>query len=267
MVDDRSTDATAELAERTPASTASCGTTRRRGPGRGPQRRRARARRAPLLAFTDADCFPAAGLARARPRSARATPTSSRAASSPSARPARTTARSTSPASHGLFETANLARPRATCSTASAASSRAGRRRAARSSARTRGSAGAPGARRARRVRARRHRPPRRVPAHRAPRTSPSAAGSVAFPAIVDRVPELRSTLCWRRPFLTRRGAAFDAAALGLLAAAVTGRTAPARPRAPVPAPSARSRPRPPRDAVGAAALVSGSFSARSLLL
>ena len=40
-----------------------------------------------------------------------------------------------------------------------------------------------------------------------------------AFPRLVRDVPELRSELLWRRPFLSRRSAAFAAAVLGLLAA------------------------------------------------
>lgn len=87
-----------------------------------------------------------------------------------------------------------------------------------------------------------------------------------AFPAMVDRIPELRSTLCWRRPFLTARGAAFDAAAIGLLAAAVTRRPAPLA----LALPYLRHRPGPAHaaaDAVGAAALLAGSIKARRLLL
>lgn len=87
-----------------------------------------------------------------------------------------------------------------------------------------------------------------------------------AFPAMVDRIPELRSTLCWRRPFLTARGAAFDAAALGVLTAAVTRRPAALA----LALPYLRHRPRPAEaaaDAVGAAALLAGSVKARRLLL
>lgn len=99
------------------------------------------------------------------------------------------------------------------------------------------------------------------------------AAGSIverrrlsAFPAMAGQVPELRSTLCWRRPFLTRRGAAFDAAALGIAAAAIT------RSRAPLALalPYLGHRPGPAQaaaDAVGAAALLAGSVKARRLLL
>ena len=87
-----------------------------------------------------------------------------------------------------------------------------------------------------------------------------------AFPAMVDRIPELRSTLCWRRPFLSARGAAFDAAAVGLLAAAVTRKPAPLA----LALPYLRRRPKPAEaaaDAVGAAALLAGSVKARRMLL
>lgn len=44
------------------------------------------------------------------------------------------------------------------------------------------------------------------------------------FPIMVSRIPELRRALLWRGRFLTRRTAAFDLAALGLIAAAGTRR-------------------------------------------
>ena len=44
------------------------------------------------------------------------------------------------------------------------------------------------------------------------------------FPVMVDRIPELRRALLWRGRFLTPRTAAFDLAALGLFAAAGTRR-------------------------------------------
>jgi glycosyltransferase involved in cell wall biosynthesis len=91
----------------------------------------------------------------------------------------------------------------------------------------------------------------------------------VAFPALVRQIPELRSTLCWRRAFLTRRGAAFDAAALGIVLAAAAR-----DPRAlvlAVPYAAELRRDRTPAkvaaDAVGAAALLAGSVRARTLLL
>ena len=87
-----------------------------------------------------------------------------------------------------------------------------------------------------------------------------------AFPAMVDRIPELRSALCWRRPFLTRRSAAFDAAAAGLIAAAVTRKATPLA----LALPYLALRPRPAQaaaDAVGAAALVAGSVRTQTLLL
>jgi glycosyltransferase involved in cell wall biosynthesis len=90
-----------------------------------------------------------------------------------------------------------------------------------------------------------------------------------AFPALVARVPELRSALCWRRAFLTRRGAAFDAAALGVAAALAARDARPLALALPYAAELARD-PRPPgvaADAVGAASLLAGSVRARTLLL
>ena len=106
----------------------------------------------------------------------------------------------------------------------------------------------------------------RRVLARRAPPTSPSVAGSARSRRSWPGIPSCAARCARRRPFLTRRSAAFDAAALGVLTAAVTRRTAPLCPRAAVPrraAEAGRSRGR--RD--GAAALVGGSLRARSLLL
>jgi glycosyltransferase involved in cell wall biosynthesis len=103
-----------------------------------------------------------------------------------------------------------------------------------------------------------------------------SAAGYVAerrrltaFPALVARIPELRGALCWRRAFLTRRSAAFDAAALGLIAALAARDARPLALAAPYAAEIARD-PRPAglaADAVGAAALLAGSVRERTLLL
>jgi glycosyltransferase involved in cell wall biosynthesis len=88
----------------------------------------------------------------------------------------------------------------------------------------------------------------------------------VAFPALVGRIPELRTALCWNRVFLSRRSAAFDAAAIGLLLAAATARK---RPLA-LAVPYLAERPTPTTlaaDAIGAGALLAGSVRARALLL
>jgi glycosyltransferase involved in cell wall biosynthesis len=92
-----------------------------------------------------------------------------------------------------------------------------------------------------------------------------------AFPHLVRRVPELRGTFLRRRVFLTRRSAAFDAAALSLAAAVVTRRPALLAGALPYVA-GAR---RPARvaavdalaDAVGLYALLRGSVEARTPVL
>ena len=89
-----------------------------------------------------------------------------------------------------------------------------------------------------------------------------------AFPALAAAVPELRSELFWRRGFLSARSAAFDVALLGLVAR----RRAAALPYAAMVARDARTHG--PRvaavriaaDAVGAAALATGSVRHRSPL-
>ena len=95
-----------------------------------------------------------------------------------------------------------------------------------------------------------------------------------AFPALAAAVPELRSAAFWRRGFLTKRSAAFDAAALALaLATRRPGALAAALPYAALVAKDARSRgaryaaASVVADAVGAAALVAGSIRHRSPLL
>jgi glycosyltransferase involved in cell wall biosynthesis len=100
------------------------------------------------------------------------------------------------------------------------------------------------------------------------------------FPELVARVPELRDALCHRRAFLTRRGARFDLAVAGLAAAALTRRTALLAAAAPYAAlavgeAARHGRRRAPgvlaaqvaADAVGLVALAYGSARARTLLL
>jgi glycosyltransferase involved in cell wall biosynthesis len=91
------------------------------------------------------------------------------------------------------------------------------------------------------------------------------------FPAMAARIPELRDTFLWRRVFLTKRSAAFDAALLGAVAAAVTRRVWPLALALPY-ARLARRRPRAwpvdlVADAVGLGALLAGSARARSAIL
>lgn len=94
------------------------------------------------------------------------------------------------------------------------------------------------------------------------------------FPALVKRIPELRDELCFAGIFLTRRTAAFDAAAVGAGMAAATVSVAPLVAALPYAALALAGRPRPrvvaarlAADAAGLAALVAGSLRHRSLLL
>lgn len=99
------------------------------------------------------------------------------------------------------------------------------------------------------------------------------------FPALVARVPELRDTLCWRRLFLSRRTAAFDAALAGAAAAACLRSAIPLTAALPYVLMSAgrtarfrRSAPKAMAvdlvaDAVGLVALTRGGVAARAPLL
>ena len=99
------------------------------------------------------------------------------------------------------------------------------------------------------------------------------------FPEIVARIPELRGSLCFRRLFLTRRSAAFDAAlvALALASARRSGvpllaglpyvALAAARARAYGAAAPTVAAVDLAADAIGLAALARGSLSARAPLL
>jgi glycosyltransferase involved in cell wall biosynthesis len=93
------------------------------------------------------------------------------------------------------------------------------------------------------------------------------------FPELVDRVPELRDAFLWRGVFLSPRTAAFDLAAAGVVAAVAARR--PALLAAALPYARMAARGRGGRvlvadvaaDTVGAAALVWGSIRARSTVL
>jgi GT2 family glycosyltransferase len=92
------------------------------------------------------------------------------------------------------------------------------------------------------------------------------------FPALARRIPELREELLWRRVFLTRRSAAFDAAVAGVVGAALVRRAAPLALVAPYAVELARGGRRAAvpgvvGDAVGAASLVAGSVRYRSPVL
>ena len=97
------------------------------------------------------------------------------------------------------------------------------------------------------------------------------------FPALARRIPELRREFFYRRVFLSRRTAAFDLAIAGLLVARVTQRRSPAAAALPYvrlvyadvreahgPATAVG---RVLADGVGLAALIAGSLRHRSLLL
>jgi glycosyltransferase involved in cell wall biosynthesis len=97
------------------------------------------------------------------------------------------------------------------------------------------------------------------------------------FPALAARVPELRREFFYRRVFLSRRTAAFDAALGGLLLAVISGRRLPAVAALPYlrllygdlheSSGVAAAGGRLVADAVGFGALLSGSARHRSLLL
>src|SRR5204862_8026199 len=99
------------------------------------------------------------------------------------------------------------------------------------------------------------------------------------FPAMAARVPELREQMFFARWFLSRRSAEFDAALLGLAAAACTRSRLPLAAAAPYARTLARRagpyRRRAPlvaavdvaADAVGLASLAQGSVASRTLVL
>jgi glycosyltransferase involved in cell wall biosynthesis len=99
------------------------------------------------------------------------------------------------------------------------------------------------------------------------------------FPALVARVPELRSELCHRRVFFTRRSAALDLALLGVASSATARRRAPLLAALPylmqVGTEASRFGRRAPvvgavtlaGDVVVSAALIAGSLRARTILL
>jgi glycosyltransferase involved in cell wall biosynthesis len=91
------------------------------------------------------------------------------------------------------------------------------------------------------------------------------------FPAMAQRIPELRETFFWQRLFLTRRSAAFDAALAGVLLAAAARRPWPLALALPYARIARRRRRAWPvdlvADAVGLASLLAGSARSRSLVL
>ena len=266
VVDDGSSDATAALAGASPVVDRVVhvrGAAGAAGPGAARNAGVAEAR-SPLVAFTDADCFPepgwlAAGLAALEAADlvqGRVVPE----------RPPGPYDRTVNvPGLHGLFETANLLVRRELLDALGGFTP--GPRpfggkelgedtsfgwRARRAGARV---AFAPGAVVAHAV------TPRGRLAYAAERTR-----LVAFPALVREIPELRDELCWHRRFLSRRSAMFDLAAAGVLAAARARSLTPLL----LAVPYAAHRPAPAQvaaDAVGAVALAAGSVRARSALL
>jgi glycosyltransferase involved in cell wall biosynthesis len=96
------------------------------------------------------------------------------------------------------------------------------------------------------------------------------------FPELMRRIPELREMFAWHRVFLSSRSAAFDVAAVGAISAAASVSAYPLVALAPYAVSLAReARSNGPkralasiaRDAVGFAALVTGSARARTVLL
>jgi len=96
------------------------------------------------------------------------------------------------------------------------------------------------------------------------------------FPALIARIPELRDVFAWHRWFLNSRTAAFDAAAVGAITAAILRSVLPLSAAAPYAVllwrdvrtwGTRRALVTTARDAVGSAALVIGSVQARTPLL
>ena len=276
IVDDGSKDATAEIAGRAPD--VSVVTQAPAGPG--PARNRGvEAASGDVIAFTDADCFPAPDwLREGLTALAGADLVQGRVIPDPTARLGPFDRTVHVDAEHGLYETANLfvRRPlfEALGGFEDWLAARLGKPlaedlwlgwRARRAGART-AFAG-------------------HAVVHHAvfPRTpfgyAAERARLVYFPAIAARMPELRERFFWRRWFLNSRSAAFDVAAVALVAAVRTRSPLPlaaALPYARLVA--ARSRPwgrRAPlvvagdvaADTVGLAALIAGSIRHRSPLV
>jgi glycosyltransferase involved in cell wall biosynthesis len=268
VADDGSADATAAIAGASPVVDRVVGVDGPPGAGPGAARNAgARAVRAPVLAFTDADCLPTPGwLAQALAAAGSNDLVQGRVEPERPPGPFDRTVYAT--ALHGLFETANLLVRRELFD-----------RLGGFEAGWTPGGGKELGEDtsfgwRARRAGARVAFADDALVHHAVfPRSAGAYAAErrrlVAFPALVRQIPELRSTLCWRRVFLTRRGAAFDAATLGIALAAAAR-----DPRALVlalPYAAELRRDRTPAkvaaDAVGAAALLAGSVRARTLLL
>jgi len=275
VVDDGSSDGTGPIAERSPGPVR---VLRQDGNGPGPARNAgAAAGRAPVLAFTDADCSPQPGWLRAGLGTLdRADVVQGRVIPDPGAE--------LGPFDHtvwvvgesGLYETANLFVRREVFERLDGFEDFVGARigkplaedvwfgwRARRSGARTAFSSEA-------------------LVHHAVVPRGPE--GYVAervrlayFPAIARRVPELRRTLFFGRLFLTRRSAAFDLAVAGLATAMVKRSPLPLVAALPYATSVARygRRWRSSRvaavevaaDAVGLGALASGSVRSRSPVL
>jgi glycosyltransferase involved in cell wall biosynthesis len=273
VVDDRSTDATVELAAA--SGRGSCTSTTGPGPARNAG---AAAATGAVLAFTDADCEPDPGWLAAGSRRSPAAPSLVQGRSCPRARSARTTGRSGSRGprrcSSRRTSSSRARRSRARAAFRRSPPAAAGRREVVR-----RGHAvrlGRAPRRRRGGLRARRGRAPRGLRALGS-RVRRRARRLRFFPALVREVPELRGHLP-RGVFLTRRSAAFDVAVAGVAAALAGRRPGPAVLAAPYLVmarpgwPPARWRVKRfaagvAADAVGLASLVQGSVAARSPVL
>ena len=224
VVDDGSTDATAAIARAAGLGPVLA------GDGAGPAAARnagAAVARAAVLAFTDADCFPAPGWLAAGARAlGRADLVQGAVAPDPAAGLGPFDRSLWVDADHGLYQTANLFIRREAFDRAGGFESWLGA-----ATGKELGEDVLLGWS-ARRVGARAAFAPDAVVHHAVHRRG--AGGFVSerlrlryFPALVARIPELRREACFGRVFLSRRTAAFDLAAAGLVAAAARRRPGP----------------------------------------
>lgn len=217
VVDDGSSDRTSEIAKRVSLDVALI---KQPGAGPGPARNRGvAAASAELLAFTDADCFPAPGWLREGLTSLEdADLVQGRVVPDPTARLGPFDRTVSVDGEHGLYETANLFVRRSLFDDLGGFEDWLGAR------------IGKPLAEdlwfgwRARRAGARTAFCDRAVVHHAVFARSALAYAAertrlVYFPAIAAKMPELRQRFFWRRWFLNRRSAAFDAAVFALAAA------------------------------------------------
>ncbi|HEV3229546.1 MAG TPA: glycosyltransferase [Solirubrobacteraceae bacterium] len=284
VVDNGSRDETAELAEAAPAVDRVLRRSRGEGPGAA-RNAGAAVARGEVLAFLDADCWPAPGWLRAGVEVMRSSDVlQGRVLPDPAITPGPFDRTLTVNDAHGLFESANLFTRRELLE-------EVGGFPVGLESAGASGSAGQPFGEdvvfgwRARRAGARTAFCAEALAYHAVFRRGPAAfvlerARLRYFPELARQVPELRDAFFYRRYFHGRRSAAFDLAVVGVLAGVATRRrlallgAAPylsllgrdvrrwGRRRAPLVAAIVAAG-----DGVGALALLRGSLVAGTLLL